>query len=264
MLKLRLAPLAAIGLSAAIAFAQEPVPDATPKPDAPKVEATASSEAPAKRAPIRRKRKPVAVATPVPVATPAPKKPGFWQRVFGKQRPRPTPAPATPKPTTPKPLVKKRNVTKTGTAKTGTTKTTSTDTKPDNEKPEVTNVESVKPVDTKPPAPKTEERSRPPTIKGSKTKGGSTKVENFPPPPDGSDPDVLEKQKYDQAKAKAASDPKIQELRSKADLAPTEDESRKALRAYNKAMFKRMKEIDPSIKDHVDRMEAAVMSRLGE
>ena len=57
---------------------------------------------------------------------------------------------------------------------------------------------------------------------------------------------------------------KIQELRGKADLAATEDESRKALRDYNKAMFRRMKEIVPSIKDRVDRMEAAVMSRLGE
>ena len=29
-------------------------------------------------------------------------------------------------------------------------------------------------------------------------------------------------------------------------------------------MFKKMKEIDPSIKEHVERMEAAVMNRLGE
>ena len=256
MLKLRLAPLAAIGLSAAIAFAQEPAPDTTPQPDAPKVETSAPSDAtpaPAKRAPIRRKRKPVAVATPVPVATPAPKKPGFWERVFGKPKPRPTPAPATPKPTTPKPVVKK-----TATKKTATKNTPATDTKPDTERPGVTNVEPIKPVDVKPPTPK------PPTGKSSKTKGGSAKVENFPPPPEGSDPEVLEKHKYDQAKAKAASDPKIQELRGKADLAATEDESRKALRDYNKAMFRRMKEIDPSIKDRVDRMEAAVMSRLGE
>ena len=125
-------------------------------------------------------------------------------------------------------------------------------------------MEPVRPVDTKPPAPKPEERPKPPTIKNTKSKSGGDKVQNFPPPPDSADTDAVEKQKYDQAKAKAASDPKIQELRGKADLAPTEDESRKALRAYNKAMFKRMKEIDPSIKDHVDRMEAAVMSRLGE
>ena len=262
MLKLRLAPLAAIGLSAAISFAQEPAPDSTPQPDAPKVETSARSEttpAPAKRAPIRRKRKPVAVATPVPVATPAPKKPGFWERVFGKQKPRPTPAPATPKPTTPKPVVKKPAIKKTAPKKTPTT-----DTKPDTEKPDVPDAEPVKSVETKPPTPKPEERSKPPKGKNAKTKGGSAKVENFPPPPEGSDPEVLEKHKYDQAKAKAASDPKIQELRGKADLAATEDESRKALRDYNKAMFRRMKEIDPSIKDRVDRMEAAVMSRLGE
>ena len=261
MPKLRFAPLAVIGLSAAIAFAQETAPDAStpaePNAAAPRVETVAPSEAtPAPRAPIRRKRKPVVKATPVPVATPAPKKPGFWERVFGKKKPKPTPAPATP---TPKPVVKKITPKRVTPAKPQIAGT-----RPDTGKPDVDGVDPVKPVETKPPPLKTDERSKPPTMQSGRPKKGGDNVQNFPPSPDTTEADALEKQKYDQARAKAVADPKIQELRGKADLAPSENESRKALRDYNKAMFKRMKEIDPSIKDRVDRMEAAVMSRLGE
>ena len=260
MLKLRFAPFAVTALCAAIAFAQEPAPEAAapaePKPAAAQVE-TAAPEAPAKRAPIRRKRKPVVKATPVPVATPAPKKPGFWERVFGKKKPKPTPAP-TPKPATPKPkiTVKKKPVSK--------PKIKVTDANPDPGETGSAKVETKPPEVEKVPPVKNDPVVKPPSGKTARTKSGGDKVQNFPPSPDTGDADAIDKQKYDQAKAKAAADPKIQELRGKADLAPSEDESRKALRVYNKAIFKRMKEIDPSIKDRVDRMEAAVMSRLGE
>ena len=261
MLKLRLAPLAVIGLSAAIAFAQEPATKAVPKSEAAKVQKAASSEvSAAKRAPIRPARKPVVAATPVPVATPVPKKAGFWQRVFGGKKATPTPAPATP---TPKPVGKKQTRTKPVVKpRAGATKprvtTTDTDTI---EKPRVE--QKMPPENTEPPV-KNDPIVKPPTVKNSKPKTGNDKVQNFPPSTDTTDADAVEKQKYDQAKAKAIADPKVQELRGKADLAASEDASRKALRDYNKAMFRRMKEIDPSIKDHVDRMESAVMSRLGE
>ncbi len=262
MLKLRFAPFAVIGLSAAIAFAQEPATDTAAKSDAPKVETVAPSEATsAKRAPIRRKRKQVVAATPVPVATPVPRKPGFWQRVFGgKKQATPTPKPATP---TPKPIVKTKTTGRTTVKpKTGQTKPVGSDS--DTGRPGNTKVETTPPPKEKRPQVIDEPIVKPPPIKNTKSKPGGDKVQNFPPSTDNADAEVIEKQKYDQAKAKAIADPKIQELRGKADLAPSEGESRKALREYNKAMFKRMKEIDPSIKDHVDRMEAAVMSRLGE
>ncbi len=255
MLKLRFAPFAVIGLSAAIAFAQEPATDATPKPDVPKVETVAPSETTSvKRAPIRRKRKPVVAATPVPVATPVPKKPGFWERVFGGKKK------ATPPP---KPVVKTKTTGRTTVKpKTGQTKPVGSDS--DTGRPGNTKVETTPPPEDKRPPVKTDAITKPPTIKNTKSKQGGEKVQNFPPSTDNADAEAIEKQNYDQAKAKAIADPKIQELRGKADLAPSEGESRKALREYNKAMFKRMKEIDPSIKEHVDRMEAAVMSRLGE
>ena len=261
MLKFRLAPLAVIGLSAAIAFAQEPATVAAPKSEAAKIRTTASSEtSTAKRAPIRRARKAAVPASPVPVATPVPKKQGFWQRVFGGKKATPTPKPATP---TPKPVVKKQSPTRKITKpKTGATKPRVTSA--DSDATETPRVQPKTPPEDKPPTVKNDPISKPPTIKNPKAKPGGDKVQNFPPSTDNSDAEAVEKQKYDQAKAKAIADPKIQELRGKADLAPSEEESRKALRAYNKAMFKRMKEIDPGIMDHVDRMEAAVMNRLGE
>ena len=244
MLNSRFAPFAAIALSAAVAIGQEPAISAGSKPAAGKGKAGALTAAPAKPVPApapARARRTIAKSTPVPVATPIPKKTGFWERLFGKKKPAPTPVPATPKP------VKKKTGTK---KKPNTAVIPPTDATQDSEKTDTANVEDKKPgVESTP--------------KPVKPRADAKRAENFPPSTDNPDAEVVEKQKYEQAKAKAVADAKVQELRGKADLATSEEESRKALRAYNKAMFKRMKEIDPSIKDHVDRMEAAVMSRLG-
>ncbi len=259
MLKLRFAPLAAIGLSATIALAQEP---ADPTPDAPSVQAEAKPRVVhVKHAPLHHRRI-IAKATPVPVATPVPKPPGFWERVFGngKKKPAPTPVPATPVPVIvkKKPPVKahpkKRKVAETETDSTAKAPGKIATAKPEAPKPD---------VEKMPPA-KSEENPKSSPPKTVKTKPNAGHAQDTPPSTDNPDAEVVEKQKYDQAKAKAAADPKVQELRGKADLANSEAESRKALRVYNKALFSRMKEIDPSIKDHVERMEAAVLSRLGE
>jgi hypothetical protein len=34
------------------------------------------------------------------------------------------------------------------------------------------------------------------------------------------------------------------------------------LKAYNKALFSRMRKADPSVKERIDQMEAAVLKRL--
>jgi hypothetical protein len=49
----------------------------------------------------------------------------------------------------------------------------------------------------------------------------------------------------------------------KADTAPTEEEARKALRAYNKSLFQKMRKIDPSIKERIDATEAVILKRIG-
>ena len=254
MFKLRLLPFTALGLTAAIALAEEPARSAVAKPAAVKAKTAAVESIPVKRAtiPVRRN---IVKATPVPTAAPAAKKPGFWERVFGKKQP--TPAPATP---TPAPVIKKKTAPKPRPKKPKTAIVRNEDAAATRE---TTNNEPPKQNDESTPPTKTEEKEKPSTPKAVKSKGNSQRAENFPPSTDNADAEIVERQKYEQAKAKAVADPKVQELRGKADLASSEDESRKTLRAYNKAMFKRMKEIDPSIKDHVERMEAAVMSRLG-
>ena len=255
MLKLRLAPFAAIGLSAAIAVAQDSVPTAPSKPAASKVKAAAAEAVPAKRAPVPVRRA-IVKAKPIPVATPVPKKPGFWERVFGKKRPTPPPATPTPAPVIKKKIVQKARPKKPKPAVTGDNDGTTRTGK-------IANVEPARTGDESTPPARNDDKEKPSTPKSGKGKNTAQRSQDFPPATENADAEIVEKQKYDQAKAKAVADPKVQELRGKADLAPSEDESRKALREYNKAMFRRMKEIDPSIKDHINRMEAAVMSRLG-
>ncbi len=59
-------------------------------------------------------------------------------------------------------------------------------------------------------------------------------------------------------------DPEVQALKQKADEAVTDDEANKAQRAYNKALFAKMRKLDPLIKERIDRMEAAMMKRLND
>ena len=59
-------------------------------------------------------------------------------------------------------------------------------------------------------------------------------------------------------------DPQVRSLKARADDAATEEESRKALRAYNKALFEKMRKVDGSLSDRIDRMEAAMLRRLNE
>jgi hypothetical protein len=82
------------------------------------------------------------------------------------------------------------------------------------------------------------------------------------PPAADADADAQEKYRYEVAKSKALEDAEVQKLKAKADGAVTDDEARAAQRAYNKALFHKMRSIDSSIKDRADRIEAAIMKRL--
>lgn len=271
MIKPRLAPFAVFGLCAAIAIAQEnaSVPDA-PAPIQPTVDSVAhaptspaeeSTTAPAKR-------KPKVAATPLPAAaTPAPKKLGFWARVFGQKQPTPKPVPAAtpvkvvvkPKATTPTP---KPTVSVKPKATPSPDKVTSNP-PPEKSVPVKTVAEKPSPkVEGQPVA--VEKKATPSPKKPVKDSKITTGKHTGGPAPDGSDPEALEKWKYNEAKGKAMDDAKVQDLKSQADSAASEEDARKALRAYNKALFGRMREIDPSVKDRINLMESAVLRRLGE
>ena len=75
------------------------------------------------------------------------------------------------------------------------------------------------------------------------------------------DQDAKDKARFHELKAKALEDKEIKALRDKADSA-TGDAGREAERAYDKALFKKVRELDPSISDYVDRLEKFTMKRL--
>ncbi len=84
------------------------------------------------------------------------------------------------------------------------------------------------------------------------------------PPSADADADAQDKYRYEVAKNKALQDSEVQKLKEKADGATTDEEAKKSQRAYNKALFSKMRSIDPSIKDRADRIEATIMKRLEE
>lgn len=201
-------------------------------------------------------------AEEAPEATPAPKKKrGFFQRLFGRKE-RATPAPAaTPAAATPTPTPKPRTRTR----------------KPEAEAPETEPTpkteEKAPAAPTKPAAEPSETKSAATTSKGAKGSkaAAATEEKKEEKTPEqlavekaiaSGDKAAIEKAKYDEVKSRAMKDEKIQALKAKADAAPTEEEGRKALRAYNKALFQKMRTLDGSLRNRIDRMEAAIMKRL--
>jgi hypothetical protein len=70
-----------------------------------------------------------------------------------------------------------------------------------------------------------------------------------------------EESHFQAAKAKAMQDADILDLQSKADSA-TGDDLQPAEKRYYRALYDKMRDIDPSIKDRIDRTEAATMRRV--
>jgi hypothetical protein len=238
---LKISPLltaAALSLCAVLAFAQE-APTAE-KPAAPVKTADAPRIA-ANTTQPRSRTKPATTEAEAPVpeiiATPQPKKPGFFKRLFSPRKPKEE-AGATPEPTTTPTPTPRRIVRSAGAT-------------PEPEKPKSS-------VAVKPPQPVAASPTPPKTAPKVAAKPKA------PEPPADADPEVQEKFRFDQARAKAGEDPQIQALKAKADNAATEEESQKALRAYNKALFDKIRKTDKSVTERANRLEAAIMKRLSE
>lgn len=71
-----------------------------------------------------------------------------------------------------------------------------------------------------------------------------------------------EKAHFQEIKAKALEDKKIQELQDKADNAADDEAQRKASKEYYKALYAKIRKLDPALKDRTERMESATMQRL--
>lgn len=72
-----------------------------------------------------------------------------------------------------------------------------------------------------------------------------------------------ESKRFQAAKEKALTDPHVKELQDAADNA-TGDDMKAASRRYFKALYGKMREIDPSVKDRIDRTEAAALRRADQ
>ena len=73
--------------------------------------------------------------------------------------------------------------------------------------------------------------------------------------------EATEASHFQAAKAKALADKRVQELQAAADTA-TGDEAKTASRRYYKALFSKMREIDPTVTDRINRTEAAALRRV--
>ena len=238
--------------------------------------ATIAQDAPAKKAAFV----PTASPAETPAAEPKKESRGVLQTLFGSRQKRPpvapkpapapkvaaaTPAPAMPqaeptparKPKIAKPKPGKKNAPAATAPLTKKTKPKSKPTAPEPE-PAVAKTEppAATPDKPEPPAPT-------PIKKGRKGKAapGTAAQQGVEPPAD-ADPEVKEKFRFDQAKAKASEDPDVMELKAKADSAVSEEDTRSAQRAYNKALFSKMRKIDGSLEERISSMEAAILKRL--
>lgn len=73
--------------------------------------------------------------------------------------------------------------------------------------------------------------------------------------------EAKEKARYREVRTTALEDPHVAELKEKSDSAG-DDKTHAASKAYYKALFGKMRKLDGSLKNRIDRMEAATYRRL--
>jgi hypothetical protein len=210
------------------------------------------------------------------VVSEAPPKKPILKRIFGgKDKPAPAPAPApavaaaeqpAPKPvaeTESKPKAKTRAKSQAGSKPSSTRKTASKDKKPTRgEKTAAAKKEETAATDAATSADPAEEPKPAAETKEAATaaKGGKKPAPAKPEKP--ATPPVDDAEKFKTVKATALEDPAIKELKAKADGAIGESEAHAASVAYNRALFRKVREIEPSLDGYVDKLETAMMKRL--
>ena len=76
------------------------------------------------------------------------------------------------------------------------------------------------------------------------------------------DRDAQERVQFNEVKSKALEDDKILALKEKMDTANSAEEQASASKVFYKALYGKMRELDPSLKDRIDRMQALTTKRL--
>ena len=73
-----------------------------------------------------------------------------------------------------------------------------------------------------------------------------------------------EDERFANARKAAAEDPKILELREKADVAKTEEAGSKAMRAYLRALYGKMRALEPGLEERIGLTEAAALKAVSK
>lgn len=73
-----------------------------------------------------------------------------------------------------------------------------------------------------------------------------------------------EDERFANARKAAAEDPKIAELREKADLSKTKDAAERAMRNYLRALYGKMRTLEPSLEDRINLTEAAALKAVSK
>jgi hypothetical protein len=262
-------------LAPAAAAASEPTaaPEKAPKPapEPEKMPKRAKADDDDDR-PARTPRKTAAapLPTPVPASAAATPKPGFFKRVFGSKK-KPTPAPVAASTPKPKPKVKKDDDDEKPKPKKDDEETkpkkpsATTDTPPKTDSGEPPDIAGKTPKAAS--TPRATPRGKGKSPVKEPTKGGEPGAKKEQQALDhaikGGDAEAIEQARYDYAHARAVEDEHVRDLKAKADNATSEEEGRKGLRAYNRALFDAMRKLEPAVSERANRMESAVLKRLG-
>jgi ABC-type uncharacterized transport system involved in gliding motility auxiliary subunit len=73
---------------------------------------------------------------------------------------------------------------------------------------------------------------------------------------------LSEDERFTAARKAASEDPKVSELRAKTDSAKNDQVANKAMRAYLRALYAKMRSIDPSLEERIDMTETAALRAL--
>jgi hypothetical protein len=73
-----------------------------------------------------------------------------------------------------------------------------------------------------------------------------------------------EDERFANARKAAAEDPKVLELREKADLAKTEEAGSKAMRAYLRALYGKMRALEPGLEERISLTETAALKAVSK
>ena len=80
-----------------------------------------------------------------------------------------------------------------------------------------------------------------------------------PAPPSGDKANQSDEERFTAARKAAYEDAKVAELRAKVDSAKNDDTANKAMRSYLRALYGKMRSIEPSLEERINMTEAAAL-----